>query len=92
MATAKDIGRNATRPTSVVVMLLLWKAFQMKWPDAMPPEWESWTLDAITIVGGTGIIDKLWRNRKDIREFFKSIINKLKKKEREHGKSEESVA
>lgn len=92
MGTAKDIGRNATRPTSVVVMLLLWKAFQMKWPDAMPPEWESWTLDAITIVGGTGIIDKLWRNRKDIREFFKSIINKLKKKEREHAKSEESVA
>ena len=68
MGTAKDIGRNATRPTSVVVMLLLWKAFQMKWPDAMPPEWESWTLDAITIVGGQvslisyGAIEKIYAN------------------------------
>ena len=74
MATAKDIGRNATRPTSVVVMLLLWKAFQMKWPDAMPPEWESWTLDAITIVGGTGILDKAWRNRKEIKEWVRKIF------------------
>ena len=77
--TKKEIAYNMTRPTSVVVMLLLFQVFQLAFPKVMGDQWQRVTLDAITVVGGTGIIDKAWRNRKEIKEFFKSIFTKKKK-------------
>lgn len=82
MATVRDIQKNATRPTSVVIMLLILQGFQLTFPNKIPENWENFALNVITIVGGTGIIDKAWRNRKEIKQW---IINIFKKKGVNHG-------
>lgn len=77
---AKNIGRQATRPTSVVVMMLILQAITIIAPNAIPEKWEDFTINAITVIGGTGIIDKAWRNRKDIKKWVK---DRFKKKDHE---------
>ena len=82
---AKTIGRQATRPTSVVVMLLLLQGVTLTWPHAIPEKWEDFAINAITVVGGTGILDKAWRNRHEIREWLTNIF-----KNKKNGKSVQS--
>lgn len=81
MTTARIIQKQVTRPTSVAIMLVLFQGFQLAFPNTMSPEWEGWTYNAITVVGATGLIDKLWRNRQ-------TIINKVKNVFKKGGKNE----
>jgi len=62
MAGVRKIQRNVTRPTSVAIMLVLFQGFQLMFPDKMSPQWQDWTLNTITVIGGTGLIDKIFRN------------------------------
>lgn len=77
MNKAREIQKQITRPTSAVIMLLLFEGFTNMFPDAMSLFWQGWTYRMITAIGATGIIDKVWRNRREIREF---IINIFKNK------------
>jgi hypothetical protein len=70
MAGVRKIQRNVPRPTSVAIMLVLFQGFQLMFPDKMSPQWQDWTLNAITVIGGTGLIDKIFRNWNEISEFF----------------------
>lgn len=76
MTKAREIQKQVTRPTSVAIMLVLFQGFKLLFPNKMPNEWEDFTYNAITVIGGTGLLDKLWTNRKEIVEFFKSIFTK----------------
>jgi len=60
------------------VLLLLFQLFKLVWPHAMGPEWQDWTYNAIGIVVSTGLLDKAWRNRKEIIELIKKLIPKKK--------------
>lgn len=79
---AVEVGRNIYRPTSVVVMTLLFEGFQLIFPDVMDRNAVLGTYKILLALGTTGIIDKGWRNRKIILEFFKGLITK---KEKENG-------
>lgn len=72
----KGITRQATRPTSVVIMLLVLQAVTLAAPKAVPERWEDFAINAITVIGGTGIIDKAWRNRHEISAWVKSLFKK----------------
>lgn len=76
MTTARIIQKQVTRPTSVAIMLVLFQGFQLLFPDKLTPEWEDWTYNAITVVGATGLIDKLWRNRQTIINKVKNVFKK----------------
>ena len=76
MTKAREIQKQVTRPTSVAIMLVLFQGFKLLFPNKMSNEWEDFTYNAITVIGGTGLLDKLWTNRKEIVEFFKSIFTK----------------
>ena len=76
MAGVRKIQRNVTRPTSVAIMLVLFQGFQLMFPDKMSPQWQDWTLNAITVIGGTGLIDKMFQNWNEISEFFKKLLTK----------------
>lgn len=86
MATLREIQKQVTRPTSAVIMMLLWEAFLSLFPNAISPPTEEGIGKLILAVGLTGIIDKAVRERKNITEFFKSIFTK-KEKEKQNGKS-----
>lgn len=73
---SKEIQYNVTRPTSVMVMLLLFQGFKLIFPNAMPEPWQDLTINAITVIGGTGIIEKTIKNWKDIKEWVKSLFKK----------------
>lgn len=75
-AKVNNIIRQATRPTSVVIMLLILQAVTLAAPQAIPERWEDFAVNAITVVGGTGILDKAWRNRKEIKEWVRKIFKK----------------
>lgn len=83
MAAVRTIQKNITRPTSVAIMLVLFQLFKLSFPNSMSNEWEDATYNVITVIGGTGLLDKLWVNRKEIKEFFKQIFTK-KEKEANH--------
>ncbi|HNY60543.1 MAG TPA: hypothetical protein PLQ84_09645 [Bacteroidales bacterium] len=83
MATIREIQKEITRPTSVAIMLVLFQGFQLLFPDKLTPEWKDWTYSAITVIGGTGLLDKAWRNRH-------IIINKVKNVFKKGGKNEQS--
>ena len=76
MANVREIQKEITRPTSVAVMLVLFQGFQLIFPKSMSPEWEGWTYNAITVLGATGLIDKVWRNRQVIINKIKTIFKK----------------
>jgi hypothetical protein len=86
MATPREIQKQVTRPTSAVVMMLLWEAFLSLFPNTMNPQMEDGVGKLILAVGLTGVIDKVIRNKEEIKEFFKSIFTK-KEKEKQNGKS-----
>lgn len=75
-AKVNNITRQATRPTSVVIMLLILRAVTLAAPQAIPERWEDFAVNAITVIGGTGILDKAWRNRKEIKEWVRKIFKK----------------
>ena len=75
-AKVNNIIRQATRPTSVVIMLLILRAVTLAAPQAIPEKWEDFTINAITVIGGTGILDKAWRNRQDIKKWVKDRFKK----------------
>ena len=75
-AKVNNITRQVTRPTSVVIMLLILQAVTLAAPQAIPERWEDFAVNAITVIGGTGILDKAWRNRKEIKEWVRKIFKK----------------
>lgn len=86
MASPREIQKQVTRPTSAVIMMLLWEAFISLFPNAIAPPTEDGIGKIILAVGLTGVIDKIFSNKKEIAEFFKSIFTK-KKDEVKHDKS-----
>ncbi len=86
MNKAREIQKQITRPTSAVVMMLLWEAFISLFPNAIASPTEDGIGKIILAVGLTGVIDKIFSNKKEITEFFKSIFTK-KKDEVKHDKS-----
>ena len=86
MASPREIQKQVTRPTSAVIMMLLWEAFISLFPNAIAPPTEEGIGKIILAVGLTGVIDKIFSNKKEITEFFKSIFTK-KKDEVKHDKS-----
>lgn len=91
MTTARIIQKQVTRPTSVAIMLVLFQGFQLLFPDKLTPEWEDWTYNAITVVGATGLIDKMWQNRHIIINKVKNVFKKGGKNEKlERGSNQNS--
>ena len=76
MRKARNIQKQVTRPTSVVIMLVLFQGFKLVFPNRMPDEWQEFTYNAITVIGGTGLLDKLWTNRKEIIKFVSNIFKR----------------
>ena len=81
MATVRKIQKEITRPTSVAIMLVLFQGFQLFFPKVMDKELENWTYSVITVIGGTGLLDKLWRNRQIIINRIKNVFKKGGKNE-----------
>lgn len=79
MANAREIQKQVTRPTSAVIMMLLWEAFLSLFPNSMSPPTEDGIGKLILAIGLTGVIDKMFTNRKEIAQFFKSIFTKKEK-------------
>lgn len=79
MANAREIQKQVTRPTSATIMFLLFQIFTKIWPNAMSNDWQDITITSISIIGGYGLIEKAFKNRKEIAEFFKSIFTKKEK-------------
>lgn len=82
MTKVREIQSQVTRPTSVVVMTLLFEGFQLLFPNAMSTATVLGTYKILLALGATGVIDKTWRNRKEIRDFLKNLFTK---KEKENG-------
>ena len=76
MATVRKIQKEITRPTSVAIMLVLFQGFQLAFPKVLIQDWENWTYSAITVIGGTGLLDKAWRNRHIIINKVKNVFKK----------------
>jgi UDP-N-acetylglucosamine enolpyruvyl transferase len=76
---AREIQKQVTRPTSVALMLVLFQCFQLAFPNTMNDQWQDFTYNAITVLGATGIIDKLYRNRIKYINFIKNIFTKKEK-------------
>ena len=72
--TVKDVQYNATRPTSATIMLVLFQLLQLVLPVSQPVQEGIYT--AITIVGTSGLIEKAWKNRKQIKEWVKSLFKR----------------
>ncbi len=79
MAVAREIQKQVTRPTSAVIMMLLWEAFLSLFPNAINTSAQEGIGKIILAVGLTGVIDKIVRNRKELKEWFKSIFTKKEK-------------
>ncbi|HQJ73656.1 MAG TPA: hypothetical protein PLW74_02105 [Candidatus Dojkabacteria bacterium] len=79
MATPREIQKQVTRPTSAVIMMLLWEAFLSLFPNAINTSAQEGIGKIILAIGLTGVIDKIVRNRKELKEWFKSIFTKKEK-------------
>jgi len=60
------------------ILLLLFQGYKLIFPDSLSCEWEEWIYNAIGVVSATGILDKLWRNRKKLTEGIKKIFTFIK--------------
>ena len=74
MAVVREIQKQVTRPTSAVIMMLLWEAFLSLFPNAINTSAQEGIGKIILAIGLTGVIDKIVRNRKELKEWFKSIF------------------
>jgi hypothetical protein len=65
-------------------LLLLFQLFSMIFPHALNGTWDSWINKFIDFIIATGILDKIYRSRKDIKDWITSkflwVKNKFKKK------------
>ena len=61
------------------ILLLLYQLFKLVYPDALQKEWDEWIYNAIGFITATGVIDKAWRYRKEIKEFIKRLFTKKQK-------------
>lgn len=59
-------------------LLLLFDLFRLSFPHAMDGPWEEWTGRFINFIIYTGVLDKIWRNRKEISDWLKSKKDTLK--------------
>ena len=85
--TVRNIQYQATRPTSVAIMLFLFQTFKMIFPDKIDADGNELVYGAITIIGATGLLEKVWDNKDDMAKWIKKVFtNKLKK----NGKFKES--
>jgi len=75
---ARDIQRNITRPTSVVVLEVLFEIFKLIFPNAIGVDESNVIYKILLGLASTGLIDKTIMNWKTIMEFFKSIFTKKK--------------
>jgi hypothetical protein len=57
-------------------MTLLFEGFQLLFPDAMSTTTVLGTYKVLLALGATGIIDKTWRNRREIRDYIKELFTK----------------
>lgn len=64
-------------------LLLLFDIFNKIFPDAMETSDELLITNVLSYLIYYGVIDKAWRNRKDIIQSVKELINKLKFKKHE---------
>ncbi len=39
------------------VLITLFEAYQLIWPDLMPDQWENWVYRFIAVLGASGILD-----------------------------------
>jgi hypothetical protein len=62
------------------IILLLWEAFTMAFPNLISDNWEEWGTRTLTFCVGVGIFDKIWRNRDKFKGFFNVIFSKKVKK------------
>jgi len=76
MEVIRKVQSQVTRPTSVVIMTLLFEGFQLLFPDAMSTTTVLGTYKVLLALGATGIIDKTWRNRREIRDYIKELFTK----------------
>lgn len=74
MGAIRNIQYQATRPTSVTILLFAFQAFKVFFPNNVSPQGEELIYNGITILGATGLIEKVWNNRKDITEWFKRVF------------------
>ena len=79
MAVVREIQKQVTRPTSAVIMMLLWEAFLSLFPNAINTSAQEGIGKIILAIGLTGVIDKIVRNRKELTEWFISIFTKKEK-------------
>lgn len=79
MTRAREIQKNVTRPTSVVIMLLLLQGFKLIFPNTISASVEEWIINIITVIGGTGVIEKIFLNWKSIIAFFNNLFTKKEK-------------
>lgn len=64
-------------------LLLLFDIFNRVFPDVMETSDELLITNVLSYLIYYGVIDKAWRNRKDIIQSVKELINKLKFKKHE---------
>ena len=87
MASPREIQKQVTRPTSAVIMMLLWEAFISLFPNAIAPPTEDGIGKIILAVGLTGVIDKIFSNKKRNNRIFLNQYSLKKKDEVKHDKS-----
>jgi hypothetical protein len=71
---------TVTRPTSVVVMTLLFEGIQLLFPNALSTNTTMGIYKVLLALGTTGIIDKTIRERKEIWAWIKMIFHRKKDK------------
>jgi len=65
------------------VLLMVFQLIKMIWGTEIPPEWQEWILNAISVIAATGVFDKLWRSRKEIIQWIKRMFNGKKEASKE---------
>jgi hypothetical protein len=78
ISPARKVQRNITRPTSVVVLEVLFELFKLIFPNSISIDESNTIYKILLALAGTGLIDKAIMNWKVIKEFFKSIFTKKK--------------
>ena len=61
-------------------LALLYQLFELVFPDLLTPGWEQWVQGAISFLLTTGLLDKIWRNRREIIEFIRRLVKTHEKR------------
>lgn len=68
------------KTTTGGVLVLLFQLFKLIFPDSLSVEQEELVLNVINILLATGLLDKVWRNRKKIIDFVTKLFKRRAKK------------